>query len=83
MKVLNALGDHSMATLKSFKPFNDLQPELDKLVGGDWGELEGFPPWARCRILAMRAGGPTAKLMASHAVCMKVRRETRGVSSAN
>lgn len=71
--MMNAMGDHSMATRKAFVPFDDLRPELDELVSGDWSELESFPNWARCRILAMRPGGPVARLMAAHAVCMKVR----------
>eukprot|EP00904_Undaria_pinnatifida_P009576 jgi/Undpi1/5749/HiC_scaffold_2.g01023.m1 len=71
-EVINALGDHSMATRKAFLPFLDLRPELDTLLGGDWSELDGFPEWARCRLVAMRPGGPVARLMAAHAVCMKV-----------
>lgn len=61
-----------MATRKAFLPFLDLRPELDTLLGGDWSELDGFPEWARCRLVAMRPGGPVARLMAAHAVCMKV-----------
>lgn len=71
--MMNALGDHTMATRKAFVPFEDLQPELDEMVGGDWSELEDVPKWARCRLLAMRPGGPVARLMSAHAVCMKVR----------
>ncbi len=66
------MGDHSMATRKAFVPFLALRPELDELVGGDWSALESFPEWARCRLVAMRPGGPVAKLMAAHAVSMKV-----------
>lgn len=61
-----------MATRKSFTPFDDLRSELDQMVGGDWGEVKDCPSWAKCRVLAMRPGGPVARLMASHAVCMKV-----------
>ncbi|CAN0330070.1 unnamed protein product, partial [Laminaria digitata] len=71
-EVMNALGDHSMATRRAFLPFQDLRPELDVLLGGDWTALDGFPEWARCRLVAMRPGGPVARLMAAHAVCMKV-----------
>ncbi|CBJ28039.1 calcineurin-like phosphoesterase family protein [Ectocarpus siliculosus] len=71
-EMLNAMGDHSMATRKAFVPFLALRPELDELVGGDWSALEGFPEWARCRLAAMRPGGPVARLMAAHAVSMKV-----------
>lgn len=70
---MNAMGDHSMATRRAFIPFDDFRPELDEMVGGDWSGLDGFPAWARCRVLAMRPGGPVARLMAAHAVCMKVR----------
>lgn len=76
-QMMNAMGDHSMATHKAFVPFNDLRPELDDLVGGDWSGLQGFPEWARCRVLAMRPGGPVARLMAAHAVSMKVRSTLR------
>lgn len=61
-----------MATRKAFLPFLALRPELDELVGGDWSALDGFPEWARCRLVAMRPGGPVARLMAAHAVSMKV-----------
>lgn len=61
-----------MATRKAFVPFLALRPELDELVGGDWSALDGFPEWARCRLAAMRPGGPVARLMAAHAVSMKV-----------
>eukprot|EP00752_Nemacystus_decipiens_P001826 g1763.t1 len=71
-EMMNAMGDHSMATRKAFVPFLALRPELDELVGGDWSALESFPEWARCRLVAMRPGGPVAKLMAAHAVSMKV-----------
>lgn len=67
------MGDHSMATRKAFVPFLALRPELDELVGGDWSALDSFPEWARCRLVAMRPGGPVARLMAAHAVSMKVR----------
>lgn len=75
---MNAMGDHSMATRKAFVPFLALRPELDELVGGDWSALESFPEWARCRLVAMRPGGPVAKLMAAHAVSMKVGGRTAG-----
>ena len=78
-QVMNALGDHSMATRRAFVPFQDLRPELDVLLGGDWSALDGFPEWARCRLVAMRPGGPVARLMAAHAVCMKVGGFLRGV----
>ncbi|CAM9164780.1 unnamed protein product [Scytosiphon promiscuus] len=71
-EMMNAMGDHSMATRKAFVPFLALRPELDELVGGDWSALDGFPEWARCRLVAMRPGGPVARLMAAHAVSMKV-----------
>lgn len=72
VQMMNAMGDHSMATRKAFIPFLALRPELDELVGGDWSALDGFPEWARCRLVAMRPGGPVARLMAAHAVSMKV-----------
>lgn len=71
-EVMNAAGDHSMATRKAFAPFDDLLPELEEMVGGDWSQVEGFPAWSRCRLLAMRPGGSVARLMSAHAVCMKV-----------
>lgn len=70
---MNAAGDHSMATRKAFAPFDDLLPELEEMVGGDWSQVEGFPAWARCRLSAMASGGPVARLLSAHAVCMKVR----------
>lgn len=71
-QVLNAVGDHSMATPKAFAPFDDLRPELDEMVGGNWSQLESVPSWGRCRLLAMRPGASVARLMSAHAVCMKV-----------
>lgn len=79
LEMMNAMGDHSMATRKAFVPFLALRPELDELVGGDWSALESFPEWARCRLVAMRPGGPVAKLMAAHAVSMKVGASVSGV----
>lgn len=72
LQMMNAMGDHSMATRKAFVPFLAYRPELDELVGGDWSALDSFPEWARCRLVAMRPGGPVAKLMAAHAASMKV-----------
>ncbi|CAN0268335.1 unnamed protein product [Ascophyllum nodosum] len=71
-EMMNAMGDHSMATRKAFVPFEDLQPELDEFVGGDWSDLDDIPEWARCRLLAMSPGGPVGRLLSAHAVCMKV-----------
>lgn len=70
--MMNAMGDHSMATRKAFVPFDALRRDLDRLDDGDRTSVDGFPEWARCRVLAMRPGGPVARLMAAHAVCMKV-----------
>ncbi|CAM9727747.1 unnamed protein product, partial [Choristocarpus tenellus] len=69
--VLNAIGDHSMSTPEAFMKFNKLHPELEEQVK-NWKGPENIPEWARWRFLAMMPGGPIAKLMACHAVCMKV-----------
>ncbi|CAM9503449.1 unnamed protein product [Discosporangium mesarthrocarpum] len=69
-QVLNAAGDHSMATRESFDPFAKLT--LPKSGAEQMERLKQVPEWAHHRILAMMPGSPVAKLMASHAVCMKV-----------
>jgi hypothetical protein len=71
-EVMNACGDHSMAVRKAFEPFQELRPDVDKFLSGDWDILAKFPDWAKCRIGAMLPAGPVAKLLAGHPLALKV-----------
>eukprot|EP00953_Heterococcus_sp_UTEX-ZZ885_P028830 15366-Heterococcus_DN1.PRE.4 len=71
-EALNAIGDHSMAAREAFVPFNDLKPEIEAMLKGDWGRLANLPEQMRCRFAAMLPRGPVATMLAGHPVVMKL-----------
>ncbi|CAB1113116.1 unnamed protein product [Ectocarpus sp. CCAP 1310/34] len=67
-EIMNAMGDHSTASPKSFEPFQDLNVDLAPFGS----QLDKFPDWGKPRLAAMAPGGPVSKMLASHSVAMKI-----------
>eukprot|EP00903_Cladosiphon_okamuranus_P006063 g5978.t1 len=67
-EIMNCMGDHSTASPKSFKPFEELEVDL-KPFGN---QLDKFPDWVKPRLAAMAPRGPVSNMLASHSVAMKI-----------
>eukprot|EP00752_Nemacystus_decipiens_P007590 g6782.t1 len=67
-EIMNCMGDHSTASPKSFKPFEELDVNLEPFGS----QLDKFPDWVKPRLAAMAPQGPVSKMLASHSVAMKI-----------